>query len=83
MMEHHITPRQSLSIRGWVAMWGPMQIFSYDWWPIAADARLFDRLAVMPVRIQYARGTASDEWRRDWPATAAGGRGPTTSLLGS
>jgi hypothetical protein len=43
--------RESLLIGGWVAMWRPLEIFLYDWWPIRADARLFDRLSAMPVRI--------------------------------
>ena len=43
--------RTSLSIAGWVAMWRPMEIFLYDWWPIRAEARLADRLASMPVRV--------------------------------
>lgn len=42
---------ESLVIGGWVAMWRPIEIFLYDWWPIRADARLFDRLAAMPIRI--------------------------------
>lgn len=46
--------RESLLIGGWVAMWRPMEIFLYDWWPILQEARLFDRLSVMPVRIAYA-----------------------------
>ncbi len=43
--------RESLSIAGWVAMWRPMELLLYDWWPIRAEARLFDRLATMPVRL--------------------------------
>ncbi len=43
--------REGLVICGWVAMWRPIQIFLYDWWPILDDRRLFDRLARMPVRI--------------------------------
>ena len=39
------------SIGGWVAMWRPIEVFLYDWWPIRREARLYDRLAVMPVRI--------------------------------
>lgn len=42
---------ESLIIGGWVALWRPMEIFLYDWWPLGADARLFDRLAAMPVRL--------------------------------
>jgi hypothetical protein len=41
----------TLEIGGWVAMWRPLQIFLYDWWPIRGDIRLFRRLAEMEVRI--------------------------------
>ena len=44
---------ESLLIGGWVAMWRPLEVFLYDWWPIRAEARLFDRLAAMPVRLSY------------------------------
>lgn len=47
--------RESLLIGGWVAMWRPLEIFLYDWWPIRAEARLYDRLSAMPVRIEPAR----------------------------
>ena len=43
--------RESLLIGGWVAMWRPLEIFLYDWWPILAERKLFDRLSVMPVTI--------------------------------
>jgi hypothetical protein len=53
---------------GWVAMWRPLEILLYGWWPIRTEARLYDRLSAMPVRIAY-RGTAEPgAWRRDWPA---------------
>jgi hypothetical protein len=42
-------------IGGWVAMWRPLEVFLYDWWPIRAEARLFDQLATMPVRLSYGR----------------------------
>ena len=42
---------ESLLILGWVALWRPLEIFLYDWWPIRADARVFERLATMPVRV--------------------------------
>lgn len=45
------TLRESLLILGWVAMWRPLQIFLYDWWPIRHNARLYRKLANMPVRI--------------------------------
>ncbi|HTO48639.1 MAG TPA: hypothetical protein VML91_13455 [Burkholderiales bacterium] len=34
-----------------VALWRPLEIFLYDWWPILAEARRYDRLSAMPVRI--------------------------------
>ena len=47
--------RESLIIGGWVAMWRPMEIFLYDWWPIQGRRRLYDRLGVSEVRIIPAR----------------------------
>lgn len=41
-----------LQIVGWVAMWRPLEIFLYDWWPIRSDRRLLERLSRMPVRLQ-------------------------------
>jgi hypothetical protein len=64
--------RESVLIGGWVAMWRPIEIFLYDWWPIRADARLYDRLAAMPVHIHYSSTEASDAWKSDWPAASVG-----------
>jgi len=44
--------RESFLIGGWVAMWRPLETFLYDWWPIRAEAALFDRLSAMPVRVK-------------------------------
>jgi hypothetical protein len=46
--------RESLFVGGWVAMWRPIEVFLYDWWPLLADARRFDRLAAMPVEFRQA-----------------------------
>jgi len=40
-----------LHIVGWVAMWRPLEIFLYDWWPIRNDRRLLERLARMRVSL--------------------------------
>jgi len=45
--------QESLLIGGWVAMWRPIEIFLYDWWPIRAEAKLYDRLGAMTVRIMH------------------------------
>jgi hypothetical protein len=66
--------RESLLIGGWVAMWRPLEVFLYDWWPIRAEARLYDRLAAMPVRLTYAADAPAEAWRSDWPASPAGAR---------
>jgi hypothetical protein len=50
---------ESLLIGGWVAMWRPLEIFLYDWWPIRADEHLFARLSAMPVRLQYPEPEAT------------------------
>ena len=63
--------RESLLIGGWVAMWRPLEVFLYDWWPIRAEARLCDRLSAMPVRIVSRADASSDAWRADWPAVPA------------
>ena len=48
--------RESFIIGGWVAMWRPLEVFLYVWWPIRAEARLFDRLSTMTVTIMGADG---------------------------
>ena len=50
--------QESLVIVGWVALWHPMGIFLYDWWPIRAEAKLLDRLGEMDVQVLDAGGPA-------------------------
>jgi hypothetical protein len=47
--------RESLLIGGWVAMWRPLEIFLYEWWGVRDEARLFDRLSAMTVRVEKSR----------------------------
>ena len=42
---------EGLTIAGWVAMWRPMQIYLYDWWPLRRRRRHFERLAEMSVEV--------------------------------
>ena len=60
--------REGLLIGGWVAMWRPLEIFLYDWWPIRAETRLYERLSTMPVSIDYNETASHDAWQMDWPA---------------
>jgi len=50
--------KESLIIAGWVALWRPLEIFLYDWWPIRAEAKLQDRLSEMNVRLIHEQSPA-------------------------
>jgi hypothetical protein len=43
---------EGLLILGWVAMWGPLDIFLYGWWPVYSRYRLFDRLTRLEVELR-------------------------------
>ncbi|MCW5828287.1 MAG: hypothetical protein KIT79_03125 [Deltaproteobacteria bacterium] len=43
---------ESLTIGGWVAMWRPLEIFLYDWWPIRRTGKVYQKLSEMDVQIQ-------------------------------
>lgn len=42
---------ESLTICGWVAMWRPLEIYLYGWWPVRREQRLFERLSRMLVKM--------------------------------
>lgn len=42
---------EGLLILGWVAMWGPLDVFLYGWWPIWSRYKLFDRLTQLEVEM--------------------------------
>ncbi len=46
--------KESLLIGGWVAMWRPMQIFLYEWWPIVRKRRIYRHLGGATVRVLQA-----------------------------
>lgn len=41
--------QEGLLIIGWVAMWRPLELILYDWWPIWRRRRLYQRLAAIPI----------------------------------
>lgn len=43
---------EGLLISGWVAMWRPIQIFLYDWWPLRRRTRIFEKLAAIEVTLR-------------------------------
>jgi hypothetical protein len=48
---HYNIARESLTIVGWVAMWRPLQIFLYDWWPLHRQIRLYENLGAAQVKV--------------------------------
>ena len=44
--------RESLTIAGWVAMWRPMEIFLYEWWPLLRRWRVYGKMSRMTVEIR-------------------------------
>ena len=63
--------REGVLILGWVAMWRPLEVFLYDWWPIRAERDLLRRLSSIPVRIEYRDSARTGAWQSDWPAARA------------
>ena len=43
---------EGLLISGWVAMWRPIQLFLYDWWPLKRMARVYEKLTRIPVEVR-------------------------------
>lgn len=46
---------EGLLILGWVAMWRPVEIFLYDWWPEFGKRVLFLRIAEMSIEVRAGR----------------------------
>jgi hypothetical protein len=44
--------RESLIIVGWVAMWRPLQIYLYDWWPLRRRKKILKKLSQMAVEVR-------------------------------
>lgn len=43
--------RESFIIFGWVALWHPMEVLLYDWYPVKTDINLYSRLEHSNVQI--------------------------------
>ncbi len=48
----HEVLREGLLIIGWVALWRPVEMFLYDWWPLLQSARRLEAIARMPVEVR-------------------------------
>jgi hypothetical protein len=44
--------QESLTIAGWVAMWRPMEIYLYDWWPVKRRGVLLEQLSRIQIEVR-------------------------------
>lgn len=51
--------REGLVITGWVAMWRPLEVLLYDWWPMVDERRLITRVLDAVVSIRYDADTGA------------------------
>jgi len=47
---------EGLIIVGWVALWRPLEIFLYDWWPLLRRRNLYRRIAAARVEVRTEAG---------------------------
>lgn len=52
----HDIVEEGLLICGWVAMWRPIQIYLYDWWPIRRMRRCYEKIREMPIEVRGHSG---------------------------
>lgn len=48
--------REGLVITGWVAMWRPLEVWLYDWWPLLAEHIHLKRMLRAPVEVFFEPG---------------------------
>lgn len=51
--------REGFVIIGWVAMWRPVELFLYDWWPLRQQRLFLEKVARLTVVIRCA-GTSAE-----------------------
>ena len=44
--------RESLMIGGTVAMWRPMEIYLYSWWPLRRRGQIYEKMSHMAVEVR-------------------------------
>jgi len=47
--------QEGLTIAGWVAMWRPIELYLYEWWPVRRRMRIFEKMSRMNVEV-HKRG---------------------------
>jgi hypothetical protein len=48
-----LTFKEGLTVIGWVALWKPMNLFLYEWWPVLERMKRFEILVSIPVEIRF------------------------------
>ncbi len=51
----HPVMKEGLTIMGWVAMWRPLEIYLYRWWPIRRLGKIYAKLSEVPVEVRVVR----------------------------
>jgi hypothetical protein len=51
--DERIVGELELVITGWVAMWRPLEVLLYDWWPLIDERRQVRRILSAPISIRY------------------------------
>jgi hypothetical protein len=49
---------ESLKIGGWVAMWHPMEVYLYGWWPLRRTGRIYRKLSTIPVEVRWPEASS-------------------------
>lgn len=44
--------REGLVITGWVAMWRPVEVLLYDWWPLVQERKQIERILAAPIEVR-------------------------------
>lgn len=73
--------REGLVITGWVAMWRPLEILLYDWWPLIDERRQIRRILDAAVSIRYHEVTIPAAVNRD--GTHSAEHGDTADTVGA
>jgi hypothetical protein len=61
----------SLTIAGWVAMWHPMDIYLYGWWPLRRAGKVYRKLSTIPVEVRYPDSSNALQRRENLVGSAA------------
>jgi hypothetical protein len=51
--------REGLTVGGWVAMWRPLEIYLYRWWPLRRLGRVYRNLSKMEIEVRPSQPAGS------------------------